>query len=85
MHADHKKVNRYINVAKGQLDGVSKMIEEDKYCLDISNQILAVIAMLKKANHEIISAHLRHCVVNAKGDDSTAKLDEIIALLKRIE
>ncbi len=85
MHADHKKVNRYINVAKGQLDGVSKMIEEDKYCLDISNQILAVIAMLKKANHEIISAHLRHCVVNAKGDDSTEKLDEIIALLKRIE
>ena len=85
MHADHKKVNRYINVAKGQLDGVSKMIEEDKYCLDISNQILAVIAMLKKVNHEIISAHLRHCVVNAKGDDSTEKLDEIIALLKRIE
>lgn len=85
MHADHKKVNRYINVAKGQLDGVSKMIVEDKYCLDISNQILAAIAMLKKANHEIISAHLRHCVVNAKGDDSTEKLDEIIALLKRIE
>lgn len=85
MHADHKKVSRYLNVAKGQLDGVSKMIEADQYCLDISNQILAAIAMLKKANHEIISGHLRHCVVTAKGEESTAKLDEILALLKRIE
>lgn len=85
MHADHKKVFRYLNVAKGQLDGVSKMIEADQYCLDISNQILAAIAMLKKANHEIISSHLRHCVVTAKGEESTAKLDEILALLKRIE
>ncbi len=85
MHADHNKVNRYINVAKGQLDGISRMIASDEYCLDVSNQILAAIAMLKKANHEIISAHLRHCVVNAKGEESTEKLDEIIALLKRIE
>lgn len=85
MHANHKKVNRYVNVAKGQLEGVTKMVEEDKYCLDISNQILAAIAILKKANHEIISSHLRHCVVSAKGEESTAKLDEIVALLKRIE
>lgn len=85
MHADHKKVTKYVNVAKGQLEGVIRMVEEDQYCLDVSNQILAAIAMLKKANHEIISEHLRHCVVHAKGDDSTEKLDEIIALLKRIE
>jgi len=85
MHANHKLVTKYINVAKGQLEGINRMIEEDKYCLDISNQILASIAMLKKANHEIISAHLKHCVVNAKGAESTEKIDEIIALLKRIE
>jgi len=85
MHANHKKVTKYINVAKGQLEGVTKMIEQDKYCLDVSNQILAAMAILKKANHEIIAAHLRHCVVNAKGQESTEKLDEIIALLKRIE
>ena len=59
------------------------MIEEDKYCLDVSNQILAAMAILKKANHEIISAHLRHCVVNAKEKKVLKKLDEIIALLKR--
>lgn len=85
MHAEHKKVTKYINVAKGQLEGVSKMIEEDQYCLDISNQILAVIAMLKKANQEVLSAHLRHCVAHAHGEEATQKLDEIIALLKRIE
>lgn len=85
MHADHKKVSKYINVAKGQLEGINKMIEADQYCLDISNQILASIAMLKKANHEIISAHLKNCVVNAKGRESEEKLTEIVALLKRIE
>lgn len=81
----HNKVNKYINVVKGQLEGVSRMIEEDKYCLDISNQILAAIAMLKKANSEIISNHLRHCVMNASGEETEKKLEEIVALLKRID
>ena len=50
---DKKQIKRLLNTAKGQIDGIIKMINEDKYCIEISNQILASIAILKKANMEM--------------------------------
>ena len=41
MRADHEKIRRLIYTARGQLDGILKMVEEDRYCVDISNQLLA--------------------------------------------
>jgi DNA-binding FrmR family transcriptional regulator len=84
MIADKDKVTHYINVARGQLDGVKKMIDSDAYCIDISNQIMASIAILKKANKEVLTAHLEHCVRNAKGDEIDAKIKEIESLLERL-
>ena len=66
MKADKEKVSRSIKIARGQLDGVLKMIEEDRYCVDISNQLLATAAILKKANQEIMHAHIRSCVSESK-------------------
>ena len=54
MKADRDKVVPLIKTARGQLDGILKMIDEDRYCIDISNQVLAVISILGKANKEII-------------------------------
>ena len=62
MKADRDKVVPLIKTARGQLDGILKMIDEDRYCIDISNQVLAVISILGKANKEIIRAHLAGCV-----------------------
>lgn len=84
MKSDKKKIIRYINVAKGQLDGVSRMIEADEYCVDISNQILAAIAILKKANDQIITDHISHCVKNATDEQLEKKMEEIAYLLKRM-
>lgn len=84
MQADQKKINRKLNIVRGQLEGIAKMINEDAYCLDISNQVLATIALLKSVNHEIISAHLHHCIVNANVDEIQTKLAEIDTVLKRI-
>lgn len=84
MKSDKKKIVRYINVAKGQLDGVSRMIEADEYCVDISNQILAAIAILKKANDQIITDHISHCVKNATDEQLEKKMEEIAYLLKRM-
>jgi len=84
MKSDKKKIIRYINVAKGQLDGVSRMIETDEYCVDISNQILAAIAILKKANDQIITDHISHCVKNATDEQLEKKMEEIAYLLKRM-
>ena len=65
MKASHKQITRLLNTAKGQINGILKMIEEDQYCIDISNQIMAVEGVLKKANQEVIKAHLEHCVKDA--------------------
>lgn len=85
MHADKKHVIRLLNTSKGQIEGIVKMIEEDKYCIDVSNQILAAIAILKKANIEILEAHLTHCVVNADTkEERIEKMEEVNEILKKV-
>jgi DNA-binding FrmR family transcriptional regulator len=58
MKADRDKTLRLLKTARGQLDGIVGMIEDDRYCVDISNQLLATIAILRKANAGILRAHL---------------------------
>ena len=79
MKAEQQNIKRLLNTAKGQIDGVNKMIDDDKYCIDISNQIMATIAILKKVNIEILDAHLKCCVLHA--DDR--ERDEISEVLKK--
>ena len=52
MMADKKQVTRLLKTARGQIDGILKMVEEDRYCIDISHQIMASEAILKRANKE---------------------------------
>ena len=77
MMADHAEVLRYLRTARGQIDGIIKMVEDDRYCIDISNQILATEALLKKANREVLRGHLEHCVKNAlqSGNGEKEKID----------
>lgn len=85
MKANHASVKKKINIAKGQLEGIIKMIDEDSYCLDISNQLLAVISLLKSANNEVITAHVSSCVRNAKTEEELkTKVDELKQILDRI-
>ena len=85
MQADHAEITRLLNTAKGQLDGILKMIEDDRYCIDISNQLMATEAILNKANKEIISAHMKHCLLEAQSPKQReAKVAELIALLDKM-
>ena len=85
MKADHEKVSRQLKIARGQIDGLLKMVEEDAYCIDVSNQLLATTALLKRINAIVLSAHLEHCVKNAKTEaDASEKIAEIQALLLRL-
>ena len=85
MKADKEKIARSIKIARGQLDGVLRMIEEDRYCVDISNQILATQAILKKANQEILRAHIRSCVREGlHTDEPNPKLEEALSLLEKL-
>lgn len=47
-----------IKIARGQLDGILQMIEDNRYCVDISNQLLATLALLKSANQQILQSHV---------------------------
>ena len=51
-------------IARGQMDGILKMVEEDRYCIDISTQLMATEAILNKVNKEILTAHLKHCLAH---------------------
>lgn len=85
MKADKEKISHSVKIARGQLDGVLKMIEEDRYCVDISNQILATIAILRKANQEILHAHIRSCVREGlHTDEPNEKLEEALSLLDKL-
>ncbi len=85
MRGDKIKVNRYLKTARGQMDGILKMIEEDAYCVDISNQLLAVIALIKKANHEVLGGHIKGCVKDAlNAQEAEEKIEEVLFLLERM-
>ena len=85
MKADKTQIKRLLNTAKGQIEGILKMIDEDVYCIEISNQILASAAILKRANIEILDAHLKHCVINASTqEEKEEKMEEISNILKKV-
>ena len=83
MKANHKNIIRNLNIAKGQIEGIIKMIEDDRYCIDIYDQINATRAILNTTNNSILEAHIKHCVKNAieNGDDS--KIDEVLKAINR--
>lgn len=85
MVADKKQVGLLLKTARGQLDAVIKMVEDDRYCIDISHQLMAVEALLNNANRRVLTAHLKHCVNNARTEeDRNEKVDELIKLMGKI-
>ena len=73
MMADEKKILRLLKTARGQMDGIIRMVEENRYCIDISQQLMATEAILNRANKEILSAHLKHCVQEAASEEERSR------------
>ncbi len=84
MKADKDNIKKLLKTAAGQIEGISKMVDDDRYCIDISNQLMAVRSILKKANNEVLNAHLHMCVKEAflEGKEDE-KIDEIISLINK--
>ncbi len=80
-HPKHKKALKFVRMAHGQLKHIEKMIENQEYCIDISNQLLAVISLIKKANLEVLKKHMETCVKDAA---TTGNIDEKIKELEAI-
>ncbi|ALJ08415.1 MULTISPECIES: metal-sensitive transcriptional regulator [Brevundimonas] len=81
------KVLNRLNRIEGQVRGLSRMVEEDRYCIDILTQLQAVRAALARVESEVLKDHMDHCVMGAiAGDDVAdrkAKATELIELLGR--
>ena len=84
MKHDHKDSINLLKTARGQIDAVIRMTENDRYCVDISNQILAVEALLKKANLQILKQHIETCVKESLVDGTyEEKTEEIMNIIKK--
>ena len=79
---------RRLSRIEGQVRGLSRMLEEDRYCIDIVTQVAAVRAALKKVEEEVLRDHVAHCVAHAiqsgDADAQRAKVDELIEVLGKL-
>jgi DNA-binding FrmR family transcriptional regulator len=80
---DPKLITRLSRI-QGQVGGIARMIEDDRYCIDILTQIQAIKAGLRKVEEELLKSHSDHCVSSAikSGDvkDARAKFAELVEL-----
>lgn len=81
----HKRLSRI----EGQVRGLSRMVEEERYCIDIVTQISAVRAALRRVEEEILKDHVAHCVEHAiaSGDknEQRKKITELMAVVGRAD
>ena len=82
-HESHAALD-LLKTARGQIEGIIRMVEEDRYCIDVSKQVLASIALLRKANLVILKQHMNTCVKDAiRTNNGAEKIDEITLILEK--
>ena len=85
-HDKSSALNRLRRI-EGQVRGIARMIEQDRYCIDVLTQMQAVKAALARAETEVLRSHAAHCVAEAiaSGDEAEQriKFDELLALYEK--
>lgn len=82
--AELKKLINRLSRIEGQIRGIKKMVEEDRYCIDIITQVSATNAALNAFNKELLSQHIQSCVVEDVKAGNTDKIDELCSTLQKI-
>lgn len=90
MHKDAKaSVQKRLQRIEGQVRGLARMVDDDRYCIDIVTQISAVRAALRRAEEEVLKDHIAHCVEHAieSGDkrEQRLKVAELMDVLERAD
>ena len=73
-----------LNRIEGQVRGVKKMVEEEKYCVDILNQVSAIQAALGSFNKELLSNHIHTCVAEDIREGKTETIEELCETIKKM-
>ena len=85
--ATKKSCRQRLTRIAGQVQGVSRMIEGDRYCIDVLTQVQAIRAALKKVEDEVLADHVSHCVEHAirSGDakEQRKKVQELLDVIER--
>ncbi|MFC3419350.1 metal-sensing transcriptional repressor [Salinicoccus hispanicus] len=78
------KMQNRLKRIEGQVRGIQKMIDEDRYCIDILIQISAIQSALKNVGYSVTERHMKHCVTDAieKGEGAES-IEELMAVLKQ--
>ena len=88
MVADRERITRLLKTARGQIDGILRMVEEDRYCIDVSTQLMATQSLLARINADVLKAHVEGCVRTAmeSGDENekAEKLAEIETVIEKL-
>ncbi|MCJ8143640.1 metal-sensitive transcriptional regulator [Ancylobacter gelatini] len=78
-----------LNRIEGQVRGISRMVEDNRYCIDIVTQVAAVRAALKRVEEEVLRDHVGHCVEHAiasgDADEQRKKVAELISVLGKLK
>ena len=80
---DKKRIIRRLNIVEGQIRGIIKMIEEDRYCDDVLTQISASNKSLKSIGNELLNIHLKTCVVDNIKEDKLEIVDDVMEIIRR--
>lgn len=82
---DEKKyLKTRLNTIEGQIRGISKMVEDDKYCNDILIQLLAINKSIQSLSTDIFKGHLSTCVVDDIKNNKLEVIDEVMELISRL-
>jgi CsoR family transcriptional regulator, copper-sensing transcriptional repressor len=81
---DKEAVLKRLRRIEGQVRGVERMVEEDRYCIDVVTQVTAIQAALDKVALELLSDHASHCVIGAAPDERADRTDELMATVRRL-
>ena len=79
--AEYKKLIHRLNRIEGQVRGIRNMVEEERYCVDILNQVSAVQAALNSFNKELLANHIHSCVVEDIRAGKDKAVDELCETL----
>ena len=82
--ASKKQLQTRLRRVEGQVRGVERMVEEDRYCIDVLTQIAAIQAALDKVALGLLDGHARTCVIAAEGDLQAERTEELMAAVGRL-
>ena len=82
--AEKEAVLKRLRRIEGQVRGIERMVEGDRYCIDVVTQVTAIQAALDKVALELLTDHASNCVIGAAPGDQAERTEELMATVKRL-